>query len=833
MINKNNILHFSFWVIACCCLYSSCVSLEEYNTDGEYSDTIEFIARQISYDGHTVQTKATSVNNFESQIHNCYFLLFNASGDKVYGPVDLNATLTPQRITRHELLSKLGTVNTTCTACFIANVPSSTVGQLSTLTDVNNAVLNIDYSSSDVEDTGNSNKSSFFLIPEFDLDGDGTATQCLPMFGMVQCDLSNSNKFQVSLKRLFAKVSVTIGVNASGASFDILAAHLLNLPTKVKLVESGNESAWVKNTDAFMQQQIEGPIDDDNISGGVAGYLTNAYEFYFYVPEYCLSPTDDKSGNFGNQKYKPNMYDKDKFPVQIKLFGKYKASLSSPEQDVTYDLYLGENASTSFTLRRNMFYKNLVKINGITNSKDGEGATLDCRVDVSKLDEIEVLGQTANCYIIGKTGTYIYPACKGVWKGGLSNIPESLKCTRGTTLKILYQDNDGIKLENLSFNPESCEFSFDVTAIDEGTGLIVSNDGNIILGLAYTEKVIQDGKEVEKERIEWSWHLWFVNGAIMGVDAFEVESDVYPSNKSLMDRNLGARVTALFKSTPGVADGLYYKYGHKEPFVNNDYGNWGASDEYTWNDTEKTQTDPCPPGYRVPQSSAWSGEATKEHATIPNVVEALRFWDMDSASNIFDDIYYPYSGYIDANKQPQSQGYGQRVTTKDYSVNIPENQSNLGYLTAQNYTDNADFDPKDQTGPVKFTEVSYSRYDITNLGILSAQDKEVRYGFKEKGIDIISCKVEIGKWSKSGFLNPKYTANYNSFGGPKKLTGDQLKSQYEKAYNRLIAAIDGGSGSNLEIAWDALSGLFIAPTSSFDFYDIDKSNGYQVRCVKE
>lgn len=809
-MSKKNILNLILVVLGCSCLLSSCISAEDYMTDNGHSDTIEFVARQISYDGYTVQTKATTVNNFENHIHNCYFLVFNATGQKVYGPISLS-DLTAQRISRHELLSKLGN-QTTCTACFIANVPASEVDKISTLGDLDNAVLDINYSTVSVEDSSNDNKESFFSVPQFDLSGNGTAVQCMPMFGMGTCDLSSADIFQVPLKRLFAKVSVNMGVSSTSAEFDILATHLFNLPKKVKLIESSDESKWVKSDESFVIQQIVAPIVDDNITGGVAGYLSNAYEFYFYVPEYYLSSTDDGSGNYGNQKFKPNMFDTDKLPVFVRVYGKYKDNLITNSQDVTYDLYLGENASTSFTLKRNMYYKNLVKVNGITNSKDGEGTTLDCRVDVSRLNDVEVFGQTANCYIIGSTGTYKYPAVKGVWKGGLNNIPDSLKCTKGTNLRILKQDNDGIKLENLVYDSEACEFSFDITAIDTGTGAVSSNDGNIILTLEYTEG--------GKVKTDWSWHFWFVNGALLGMDAFEVESDQYPSGKYLMDRNLGARITLLLQETPGVADGLYYKYGHKEPYMINDYQGGGESTSYTWNSEKKSQTDPCPPGYRVPQSSVWDGNATKAHAAIPGVAESFRFWDNGSPYNILDDIYFPYSGYIDANKKLQAQGYDTRDTTYNYKRDIPEKQSSLSGLSNEviNYAQ----------GPLRFTNVTYSKYDIDNLGYLRARDKDLEYGFKEKGIDIISCTVQIGSWKRSGL---RCNANYTS---TETLTGAQLKSKNETAYNRLVSVLSGKSGSNTDFIAGWISNIFSDPEIDFELNTtVNATNGYPIRCVKE
>jgi hypothetical protein len=767
-------------------------------------------------------TKAAS-DIFENRIVNAHFLLFDSAGNlMIHKPFE---DVTNNSIPSQELDLDLQTG--TVTACFIANVPTSIVSGFTKLADMNAAVLSIDYYSGKVQDADN--RQNFFVVPEFDLKGDGEAEQCIPMIGMAECNLDSGNVFDISLKRLFAKVSMNIGMGNIGLNnithtFDLLAVHLANLPTKVKLTEPERESDWVKDASAFLQQQIEGPIDGENISN------TNSYEFYFYAPEYWLNPTDDKSGNYGNQKFKPNMYDKSKYPLLIKLFGEYKGSLTAQGQGVTYDLYLGENASDNFTLKRNRHYKNYIKIKGITNSVNGTGTTLDCRVDVSELDEVEILGQTANCYIIGKIGTYLYPAYKGVWKKNWGEVPDDYKCTKGTTLKVLYQDNNSIKLDKLAFNKETCEISFDVTALDTGTGAIASNDGNVILGLAYTEGGV--------EKIEWSWHLWFVSGAVWGIEAFEISTDTYPNNNVMMNRNLGAKVTLAQQTTPGIALGLYYKYGRKEPFVGNAYRGGGESNKYSWIPTDskhdKSQTDPCPPGYRVPASTVWSGNATNEHASIPLLGDAFRYWNNNTPSTLqyTDDVYYPYSGYIDDNGKSQSQGYGKRDTTYNQSFNIPAgNQSNLSTTDATNYSDNL-VPTNNGTGPVKFTNVTYSYYDINNLGVALAQDKEFRYGHVEKGTDIITCSVQIGKWKRSGslFSGYKWTADYSS-STVKTLTGSQLKSQHERAYNRLISVINGKDGSNLNLLLD---GFFKTPESKSEILDISSASyGYQVRCVKE
>lgn len=769
---------------------------------------VKFVVKPTNYMGYNVSNNSTKASSdiFENRIINAHFLLFDSEGNiMIHKPFEevINNTIPSQEL---DLDLQTGTV----TACFIANVPTSIVSGFTKLADMNAAVLSIDYYSGKVLDADN--RQNFFVVPKFDLIGDGEAEQCIPMFGMAKCNLDNSNVFDISLKRLFAKVSVDISMGNITQTFDLLAAHLANLPTKVKLTEPTSETEWVKDASAFLQQQIEGPIYGDNISS------RDTYEFYFYVPEYYLYPTDDKSGNYGNQKFKPNMYDKTKYPLLVKLFGEY-TSLTAQEQGVTYDLYLGENASDSFTLKRNRHYKNYVKINGITNSINGTGTTLDCRVDVSELDEVEILGQTANCYIIGKTGTYLYPAYKGVWKRNWGEIPDNYKCTKGTTLEILHQDNNSIKLANLAFNQETCEISFDVTQIDSGTGAFASNDGNIILGLTYTEGGVK--------KTEWSWHLWFVSGAVWGIEAFEISTNTLPNYMVMMDRNLGAKVTLAQQTTPGVAMGLYYKYGCKDPFIDGKYRGGGEPTQNIGNnwitlDNNKSQTDPCPPGYRVPTSDVWSGDATKEHASILLVGDAFRYWNNDN-TNYRDDIYYPYSGYIDASGTPQSLGYGKRDTTNNYSRMIPETQTDLTLISSSilNFTN-----------PIKFEKVTYTNYDINYIGALSADDKRLEYSYVEKGIDIISCDLYIGSWENVGnWLRPRYQAQY---GDPiTSLTGEELKSKYNTEYLRLISVLTGGTGSNTDILGNLLGSNFTPAKTTFELQDLNSSYGYPVRCVKE
>ena len=764
MIDRSRLIYFLIITIFMS-LVNSCISREEYTPEQNgHSGYIEFVARTTSYNGQVVNTKATSVDDFENRIHNCYFMAFDNVGQRVVGPIDMNAAFTTQRISRHEILSKLGS-ETRCTACFVANVPKDVVDGLTTLNSVNSTVLEITYSNLDIQDTDDNSKASSFVIPEFDLDGSGAneAVQCLPMFGLAPCDLSTADLFQVPVKRLFAKVTVNISVSATRAEFDILAAHLFNLPAKVRLAESDNENDWVDDAAAFLPHQIEGPINGDNIVGGLGGGVgAGEYDFYFYVPEYYLLPLASTTDNYGNEKYKPQMFDASKRPVFVRMFGTY-----NKKSHITYDLYLGENNATSFTLKRNVHYKNSMNINGITNSKDGSGETLDCRVEVTTedFDQVEILGQTANCYIIGQTGTYRYPACKGVFKGGVNNIPGDMKCVEGTTLNELYNDNSNVKIENLNFDKEACEFSFELTSVDGGGGLAVSNDANVILGLVYNEG--------GQEKIEWSWHIWIQPGTSMDLNLgffdFDAANQTYPNGSILMDRNLGSRPTTT--QNAGSVIGAFYKYGHKEPFLGGKYQGGGESATYDWSGDDKSKTDPCPPGYRVPTSTVWSDNISGEHSILY------------SAYKYSDDIYFPYSGYIDENETKVEVDYGSSSDEKTYATNF-----DIFYRK-----DGATYYIKNVVCSVTTNHV---------LGESWASNyKSLQYYHTSHSFTIIKCDRKKGL-----------------FGSYENVTVDQLTTDDVTNIIQQLKIRDG-----------------LTNTAESDHKIIDNSseNGYQVRCVKE
>lgn len=815
-MSKKNILYRFSMALMFMCLFYSCMQKEE--SENSLAGIVEFVARPTNYNGQNVGTKATSVSDFENKIHNCYFLLFNNDGIRTFISEDLGNTLTTQRFSKQQL-QQFGGGNldsyTNSTACFIANVPKDVVEGIKTLEQLNGTVLDIAYSSADVIDidTEESNKNSFFVVPEFDLDNDENtpSVQCIPMLGMTTCNLKTTDLFQISLKRLFAKISVNLSVTQNLSSFDLLAAHLYNLPTKVNLTEPTDpvsyESSWVKDASAFAVSQIEGTIDDDDIAGGAAGYGSSSYEFYFYAPEYFLQPLASTTKNYGNEKYKPQMYDEAKYPLFIRLFGTYKDQQllgnNNIEANIKYDLYLGENASTNFTLKRNVHYTNNVIIKGITNNIEGTGETLDCRVEIkTTYDMVEILGQTANCYIIGKDGTYIYPACKGVYKGDLKNIPESLKCTKGTTLKVLKNDSPSrYTISNLTYDQETGEFSFEVTSNTSG-GTFVSNDGNVILALIYEEN--------GEEKIEWSWHIWLVSNATWNTDVFEMTPQTYPNGYMMLDRNLGARPTASQKNTAGVVTGLYYKYGHKEPYIDGKYWGGGESASYDWSGTDKAQTDPCPPGYRVPARSVW------EHSTSP----VAQYSTIYTAFEYWDDVYYPYSRYINGETLAPEQIV---KTIKDgvdgftLEYNVP--------VVGKKYS-GADYVLMRLWEPRKYRNVTYSYVEKEKHGYLWSYERNntLQYIYVENETSI-NCEVCVGTvvWETKTWFGMVESATCKS------ITWGGWSSMSD-----IASTVGGYSDLKEAVDNDIASKGYKNNSVRYNYsYVPPQDYGLQVRCVKE
>lgn len=822
---KNNIIYISFLLF----LSSLCsCSLEEAYTPVNTEGTVEFVPRLTNYNDVNVTTKADAD---ETAVYNSYLLLFNGE-ELISSTEDISSEgrAYSQKIST-KVLGSLSSV----TACYIANVPKTFVDNIKTASDLNTAVLDLEYPENSIG------------IPLLDHDNDDKTPSVLaiPMFGKQDItNLSAGAKPQINVTRLLAKVTLKIKMDLKDIGtlgrqrntfFELLSLQLCNIPKKVYLSAPDKESTdftkyetlWDITKDyAEPSTQIANQKKIYN-QAATAINVSKDYSFDCYVPEYFLLPlnkensalTDDQ---YGKQEYKPDLAG-DKKAVYIKLIGNFDPAVGDPI-DMEYDIYLGENSTTSFTLQRNKHYTNHVTITGI----DKASAEVDNRVTITTdKDLINIYGEVANCYAISNTGEYTIKAYMGAYK--YSQLKDAPKCT-GTSVEIIAQDKAGV-----TFADSETPF---VVSEEDGIKTIrfnvtdISADCNIVIAM------MKDGA------IEWSWHLWFIKGLSFGNQGFfELGTQDMPNSDGdkMVDRNLGVIREIDGDWIGGAATGFYYKYGHRAPYFEDKikgngkkYHGFAESDYSAWNETSKSVTDPCPPGYKVPSTDVWSGSSTKENAKLEIGgigSQAFRYWNYNNI-NFLDDIYYPYSGYLDSNNVLQgddaSNGKDQNPLK---NVKIPGNQNNT---IIDRITTKPSYDP------IVCTSIEYRTVDLDKGGYLmtskSGDKNLLKYYFQEEGFELIKCTYYKGTWQQKGnkYTGYYYVANYtrDQKNNTTTKTGEKLKEEDSELYKAIMEGIKDETSGFLGGLFDDLAGYF--NTKADISWDKVQSNyGYQVRCVKE
>ena len=218
------------------------------------------------------------------------------------------------------------------------------------------------------------------------------------------------------------------------------------------------------------------------------------------------------------------------------------------------------------------------------------------------------LNGLANCYIVSKAGNYCLLATKG-------NSDERLRSVELAEVLWESTSNVGDLIKSVSYKDDYIMFQT-ADVFKEGNAVIAAKDssGNIL----------------------WSWHIWMT---------YDIGCIEYPDNAvTLMTCNLGA---SRYGSTLAEDQGLMYQWGRKDPFLdsttstitwpspvasdlstgtieyaishpttiinkgvlNGDwYFTWDESTDntrWTTSDSKKSIYDPCPYGWRVPDSDIW------------------------------------------------------------------------------------------------------------------------------------------------------------------------------------------------------------------------------------
>ena len=235
---------------------------------------------------------------------------------------------------------------------------------------------------------------------------------------------------KIPLKKLYAKVHFSMQINAIQVvekvepRFKIEKVEVFNVPSKARLgrgLDSNGKPEYKTNTDDdYIVEQV-----------GTAAYDASKYyhldplevtqfsraeivhtpavnpadnyliEFDFYMPEHKVTPNANENTYTGypaniepdcKQYYKPMLVgaqrnedgtvEMSKLATFVRIHGVY-TDHNAQIKDVRYDIYLGQDNTDDFTVKRNQLLNNKLVITGLTNYHDAYGdISIDHRVDV-------------------------------------------------------------------------------------------------------------------------------------------------------------------------------------------------------------------------------------------------------------------------------------------------------------------------------------------------------------------------------------------------------------------------------------------------------------------
>ncbi|MBQ7811836.1 MAG: hypothetical protein IJ394_04685 [Bacteroidales bacterium] len=343
-------------------------------------------------------------------------------------------------------------------------------------------------------------------------------------------------------------------------------------------------------------------------------------------------------------------------------------------------------------------------------------------IDTSAASDLNSTGETANCYIVSKYGTYKFDPVKG-------NSNESVGSV--ASVEVLWESF------GTSVTPEVGDL---IDAVEYKNGHVYFRtdpsyrEGNAVIAAKNSSGTIL-----------WSWHIWLTD---------QPEEQVYYNNAgTMMDRNLGAT-----SATPGDvgALGLLYQWGRKDPFLgsyhisinvtaastlswpspvssssdngtinfsirnpttfisqNNSNDDWyytgdSSTDNTRWQ-SDKTIYDPCPAGWQVPDadydygvwsmlplstwfysdtnkginfsgmfgsdSSIWYPAAGELHYNFfMNTGDVGYYWSVTP----WDDYHVTYLFFYDSDLRLLHAGHGKGFSVRCYKIGSGKSDSESG-----------------------------------------------------------------------------------------------------------------------------------------------------------
>lgn len=407
----------------------------DVNVTPSANSGLHIIGAAADFDNHNVGTRAAEDAYPDSFISEMTMFVFDINGDLLQG-LDANqnpissAINIPQsnptflieakKYNGTGIISSMGAslnikyfrnTGTDLSACSIYIVANAyhqishlidsddSNGEIKTLADLKAAVLDIDATLSMPKDE-NGDHIGFPMIGHAVTPDDQVAT-----FDLRYGTNTETNAVaNIPLIKLYSKVYFAIQINsnqivANGPTpkFTIDRAEVFNVPTKAcmgaysndYINKLGNEYQFtsdpfvIKSSDCTNKTIYHTTSSDISIGLGSSDLI----EFYFYMPEHKVTPNDINPypANIPSnlkQYYKPKLVGAGsdgsglavgaKTATFVRIYGSY-TDHNGRIKGVSYDVYLGQNETNDFEVKRNQQLINYLTITGTTNHKDAYG----------------------------------------------------------------------------------------------------------------------------------------------------------------------------------------------------------------------------------------------------------------------------------------------------------------------------------------------------------------------------------------------------------------------------------------------------------------------------
>lgn len=389
---------------------ASCVTLEDNFIPSKNGGMLSVMASVADFSTVNVGTKAAGD---DSNVESLAMIIFDKNGKLLGEPIyrdDINSSfsidakngkiidgntpisLVPEGESGYDLSA--------CSIYMVANAEDI----------LRDSVIVKDYSETLEDDRTTEDKFLNIQIPVPSIGMPGNEI-LIPMMGKsenpvnLSTSVSEATVANVTMRKLYAKVNVRFQVNAIQVSeipsFTINNWSVHNVPNMVRLGEQDGETicAEVKKEGDKVINVLE-PTSSKVVVGNSTIYhdpsSKDYFQFTFYVPEHKVQPDITFSYPDGiqddeKQRYKPLLCSENRNPMYVTVNGEY-VDHNSIVKGVTYSLYLGQNNSDNFDVKRNQELNNFITIKGLTNNKAAAGTeegesqfniSVDHRVDVN------------------------------------------------------------------------------------------------------------------------------------------------------------------------------------------------------------------------------------------------------------------------------------------------------------------------------------------------------------------------------------------------------------------------------------------------------------------